>query len=381
MFFSESTKLIELALQKIDVDLLEVYLAETNWRLFKTSDSGVKIWDTIKDGSVVRLRLPGDKDFDDYARSMQMALQTLAELENRSLESLIEVLQSNKTGDIIKLTTYDRLDRSSFSIPLLDGVALIEKAKRLTTAAALSAENFKKSFSNFRSPKVLEYLSRVRLGQTESGSYRIKLLTPLPYQNLIPGIVPYERRVSDTLISGLDALDHISKSIIRTGNYQFEEYLEAVDSGVSANLCEALIDSKVKDEHLPLEIGVEYSPIIKAPHQESKSVEFNPDVLHYVEQAAKDFREFAPQVIRLTGLVTTLTNNPRKGNRLPRISLATTIEGKPRVVHITFNNLEDYLTAVDAHRAEHVLGISGILGQQGRSIFLDEPHELVAHRQ
>lgn len=364
------------AFSGLDPEIVQRYLRSNGWSEEERSENGFSIWQTADRDRLARVWLPLDKEFIDFEEGIQRLVREFASFEEKSQLEVLEDLNTIALGDIIRLTTFDLTNRASTSIPILDGVALVEKAKRIATAAALTVDEKKPVHSTYRPPTVAEYLDKVRLGQTERGSYRIKLISPLPIQPslLEDQVAPFERRVVTTLMDSLDALKIVSKEALRKGRYRFESFREAVEQGVSANLCEALTDQRSTQPQRPIQISVSWSDVVKAPKTSAGTIEFDSNVLYFVEQAGKDFREHHPERVVLRGLVGALKKDSRKrGIRARSIVVVGLIEDRFRSVHIELGDRDAYDRAIDAHKAEKEVLFSGILVRKGTYFKLNQP--------
>lgn len=355
---------------------IERYLLANGWEEQTRTEDQVVILETKKSGQLARIWLPLDRGFEDFDEVMGRVIRAIAKAETRSQLEVLEDFSTIAIGDVIRLTTFDRKNRESTTIPISDGIALIEKAKRIATAAALSTESKKPVFPTYRPPTVSDYLDSVRLGQTETGSYKIKLISPLPLQpDLIPNEkAPFERSVVITLMESLFALKQVSTDALRTGRYQFEAFMEAVNEGVSANLCEAVTDSRPKEFHRPIDISVTWSSVIQASRSSTEHVEFDPSVLFFVEKAGKDFRERHPELVSLRGMVRTLTKDKKGLNK--KIVVIGVIDDRFRSVHIDLEDPKMHDVAIEAYKEEREIVIHGILRRVGKAFKLDRPEGL-----
>lgn len=158
------------------------YLRGQNWTRHGTAgpDDDIEIWDRRAKKEVFRVRIPQNRSFVDFDESLGLAVKTIANASGRSQLEILNDLETVGIGDVVRLSTHDPRNPSSTTIPLIVGVDLFERARKLASAAALAAESPKPVYSTYRSKTVSNYLDTVRLGQTEQGSYRIKLISPLP---------------------------------------------------------------------------------------------------------------------------------------------------------------------------------------------------------
>jgi hypothetical protein len=113
-----------------------------------------------------------------------------------------------------------------------------------------------------------EFARRVRLGQTERSSSVLTVQSPVrPQLDYRPGVpaeadvaaVPYERRVMRTLARSLDAVRRSAVDATASGSAQ--SFVEAVELGVSANLCEAVAGMLDAPETQALSVRFTWSPV------------------------------------------------------------------------------------------------------------------------
>jgi hypothetical protein len=359
----------------LDPHRVAQHLLANGWTERKRLDEQTLILEGKKGDTVTRLRIPLDRSFVDFDEGMGRVIRDLASSESRSQLEVLDDLSTVTFGDVIRFTTYDQKNRSAITIPISDGIALVEKAKRTATAAALSTDAKRAVFPNYRPPTVAEYLDSVRLGQSETGSYKIKLISPLPLQpDLLPtDVAPFERKVVITLMDSLFALNKVSKQELKKGEYRFEPFSEVVSEGVSANLCEALTDSRPKEHHRPIGISVTWSSVINAPKSSTGSIDFDPSVLFFVEQAGKDFRERNPEKVSLRGMVKTLSKDKK---RIPKIVVIGVIDDRFRSVQIDLLDQVSHHIAVEAYENDKEIVLSGTLRREGGIFRLDEPNNL-----
>ena len=110
-------------------------------------------------------------------------------------------------------------------------------------AAACSLREPQALYRAGANKEAADLLSRVRLGQTEQGSFVVALVISIPPP--IPTLfgdseefdAPIERRMTTRLIEALDAARSATESTVAGDG---EAFARVVDKGVSANLCEAL---------------------------------------------------------------------------------------------------------------------------------------------
>ncbi len=159
------------------------------------------------------------------------------------------------------------------------------------------------NLSNSRLPKaVSDYLRKVRLGQTERGSYVVTVASPVPpYVDLEsaglmfarPADIPFERKVSVTLAKSLANVQDVI-GLMSRGLFSEKPWEEAVDKGVSANLCESLLKMSGTESRGDIEIRVTWA-LNRPPEEQVREVfNFSANAMSQIDAAARWLRAAAP---------------------------------------------------------------------------------------
>lgn len=286
------------------------YLIKNKW-LRVTEVAGTIIFDSPA-AEKVRVWVPlegGNQE--DYVLSMGKLIRTLSSYESRSQLDILEDFDAFSTGDVIRVGSEDPFDRHSSSVSFDTGVELIYKAKQMLLAgssvASIASSNVPRAFFGSKKPiRAQEYVRNVRLGQTERGSYIVKVISPLPPEledkNLtlpsIPEKKPFERAAVESTFRGIIALKDVLAEVERKGKFHFDPFLERVGDGLNADLCEAIIGKK-GNEPLPLSFSVAWSPAFKidVSNDLTESVRFTTNSYQYIREAAEQFRRIEPEEV------------------------------------------------------------------------------------
>ena len=191
--------------------------------------------------------MPLQHETGDFALRVSEVLRTLEHVEQRSQLEILRDLRTS-SSDLIRIRA-SASQTTTGSIPLDLGVRFVEEAREMMLAAACSAIDPRPYYATRKPVQANEYLSRVRMGQTERGSFVLTILSPVPPGLRPPepldGVLPdpFERKVSQTLASGLLAARLAAQRAAVSGDVQ--PFREAVPRGVSANLCDALVGPQV----------------------------------------------------------------------------------------------------------------------------------------
>ena len=313
--------------------------------------------------------MPFSDQYTDYVSMVARLIKTVAEVEDKSELELLDDLETIAVGDLISVRSYDPLDMHDHTLPLVDGADLLIRARMMAWAAASSAMSKRPVHPRHPSFEVSQFVRNLRLAQTERGSYIVKIVAPIPEPQKqqegqfagMPETQPFARRVVIELVRGLNALHQAALDNKDRGKFFFNSFLSAVTSGVSANLCEALISSG--DEILfsrPIEVSVTWSYAIAQTNTlPSFPVKFDSTVMPFIRQAAREFRAKNPEVITLNGWVNILERDAQSGGA-GLIRLVARIDGKMRPIRMGLDP-ETYNLAIDAHKNGSLVSVTGTL--------------------
>jgi hypothetical protein len=315
------------------------------------------------------------RELGDFSLRISEVLAALEKVEGRSQLEIIRDLQA-VSSDLIRIRAPSR-DMADGTIPLEAAVLFIEHARDLVLAAACAAIDKREYFATRKPSQATEYLERVRMGQTERGSFVLTLLSPVAPQfkpseapSLFPldPAEPYERSVTRTLATSLAAVRVAATAAATQGD--MKPFSDAVEKGVSANLCQAIVGLANASPSDGLEIGVSWSPSRGVPSDLPGRVSLAPDAMPWIEEAARAFRErYVVEDFELEGAVIRLA---RDGDSSERITVAGQVESRARKVTIDLS-ASDYQTAIRAHADVAIVRCTGELVKEGRSFRLQNP--------
>ncbi|MBO0797904.1 MAG: hypothetical protein J2P31_03705 [Blastocatellia bacterium] len=328
-----------------------------------------------RDGEELEILLPLRADFADYTGRMAELLHVLEIAEGRSQ---LEILQDLKTinADVVRIRTH--MDESETSgIQLDEGVQLHQRARDLWVAAACSARHLKPAFANRKPNAVLDSVRKVRFGVSGAGSYVLTIISPVPPalevdEHALPGISePFERKTALTLANAMWATRSAARRSAETGNA--EPFWDAVQHGVSANLCEALVGLNEGGGNSGVETSFTWALSRQVPESTPKRILLSADVVSYCGEAAKILRaSSAIDDVEVQGEVINLGRTYESGDGA--ITVSGVVDGKPRRIHLWLSH-SDYELAIRANAEKRTIYCVGKLEKEGASWVLREPRD------
>ncbi|WP_166037177.1 hypothetical protein [Sphingosinicella sp. YJ22] len=320
------------------------------------------------------LILPGTDALADYPLVVSEVLRFLARIEERDeLQIYRDLIGADR--DVIRVRAPEADDDGSIRIGA--GVDMVLHARDLLQASACAAKEPRASYRAGKVKDAADYMDKVRLGQTEQGSFIVTLLAPVP-PNLdsaqgafwpLESEEPFQRRVTRMLANGLDAARVAAQEAVRGDG--FDAFKLAVPRGVNANLCESL--AILIEQSNGLEVSVTWAKTRPTP-EARRRVRFSQSEGEIFMEAARRFRLLEPRPDeRLEGYVVNLGRGHEelKG----RVSIRTFVDEQPVSVKVTLPP-ELYSEALAAHEAKAAIAITGDLKRKGQRWELYDPREL-----
>lgn len=319
--------------------------------------------------------LPRTQYIDDYAAVMSTTIERLAIIENRDeIQIYNDLVMAN--SDVVRVRAPTSDDDGSIDID--SGVELVTKARDMLLSAACSAHDPRASYRAGKIKEASRFMERVRLGQTERGSFIVSLLSPVPpaldqqRQGALWPVVtdePYERMVTRVLANALGATKNAVEIAVRGDG--IDAFKSAVPQGVSANLCEAL--AGLVESSGEAEISITWAKTRPTPEQRRK-VAFSKDDGAILREVAREFRSAEPKVDE-TFEAFVIKLDRREDVTEGMITLRSLIDGQ--IISVRSRLAEQqYAVALAAHNKRTPLSINGDLIKRGHRWWLENPRSL-----
>lgn len=308
--------------------------------------------------------LPRTDRLGDYPSVVAKLISIFADATQRDELAMYRDL-SGADRDVVRIRTFGGDDDGS--VPIDVGVEIVTHARQLVLAAACAARSPQSLYRAGANREASEYLRRVKLGQTEQGSFVVTLLAPIPpqLQMLQPGLFPsfedepFERQVTRRLAESLDALrGAVEQAASGDGQGAFER---AVADGVSANLCEAV--AGLIAQSAGIDISVTWARTRPTP-EAHRQIAFSNSDAEIVTEAARVFRARHPRPeVSLFGTVHTLMRHVE--DMEGSVTLKAMVDDKPQSVRAVLDQ-SNYSIAVRAHHDKIPVIVKGDLERVGQ---------------
>lgn len=352
------------ALRAVTPAALYAYARSLGWR--KMDEYGAHS-DICGGDGLPEILLPRTERLGDYASVVFRLLEIFEEVAGVSQIAVYRDLMT-ADRDVVRV----RAGGAESDIPVGQGVSLVSGARDLLLAAACSLKDPQPFYRAGANQQASEFLQKVRLGQTEPGSFVVTLLTPTvapPLQQPLdpdwPAEDPHERRITRRLVQALDAAREASELAVSGSAAAFSA---TVEQGVSANLCDAI--ATLAEPFPALDVSVAWARTLPEPTPR-ETVKFASSHAPILRAAARNFRDRAPRDgIRLVGFIQRLKRD--EGEENGTAHLRTTVSGRPQAVTAVLRPAA-YDRAIDAHRKKAAVVVEGDLQRFGQRWHLGRP--------
>lgn len=362
------------ALRAISPMALSAYARAEGWVRTESFGDHSDVYYRSQAGEII---VPGTEALGDYDAVVSDLIGAFARIEERDELSVYRDLVG-ADRDVVRVRSPEA-DRDG-SVRIEAGVDLVLHARDLLLSAACAAKDPRPSYRAGKVKDAADYMERVRLGQTEHGSFVVTLLAPVPpaldmsgtQTDLWPSPAsePFDRLVTRRLADGLQAARGAAERVMRSGG-GLTPFQDAVPKGVSANLCEALAHLIERGEGL--EVSVTWAKTRLTPEPRRRVI-FSRAEGEIFREAARRFREQEPRLEeRVEGFVIACDRKPNE--TLGRVAIRTIVDGHPVSVKSELGP-SLYSEALQAHEKKQPISLTGDLKRQGQRWRLEGARDL-----
>ena len=354
------------ALMAVSPSALSAYARAAGWGKVDTYGDHSDVYDGE---GLPEILVPRTKHLGDYHNVIARLIEVFARVAEMDELALYRDLV---TADRDAFRARANEDSGDGTVAISDGVDLVNGARDALLAVACSLQAPRPLYRAGSNREASDFLSKVRLGQTEQGSFVVTLLTPVIPPVLQGALLPkaeeerpLERQVTQRLIQALTATQ---QAMEMTNSGDSDVFAKAVSSGTSANLCEALV--QMIEPFPAVDLSVTWARTRPMPTAHSR-VRFANEDAPILREAARSFRNREPQTdVRLFGSVQMLRRDDSETDGT--VTLNASVEGKTQAVTAVLNQ-SDYHRAINAHREKYPVIVEGDLERFGQRWRLSNP--------
>lgn len=362
--------------EKINPLAFSKYLKDTGWIQFQSKRTNVKIYQFDVGTEFFQVIIPTDKKLSDYKQAMYKAVETVAMVEQKSVEQVMLYLLNPNT-DILKIRL-EKKEIEAGNILFDDAIRLYENAKKLLAATALDILHPKKYHQGRIDDAVMKFLSNCRFGQTEIGSYVVSVVCPFAeldegtgYKQL--SIFSDEEQCADSLTRQVTS--RVMNNIVEIKNQidggNMDNLVSREDGTIiSANFYEALNGLNLDSEGADVEFIAEWSPVVKNTTCSESRIMLSHDYYQPIESVISKLKEEKNKATKIIGRIKKLESSPDVEKRtMGKVTLVYLDENDKKKTVTAKLEKNDYDKAIDAHACgSHVEIVGEITGGRNATI-------------
>lgn len=368
----------EKILKSIKPDIVEGYISVKKDYYKDFNDNVISIYRN-RNNKNLQIKIPLRPDYSDYSLLLNDTIQSIAEIEKRSVGEIITNLKIEHPSDIIRYRLKG-VETDNGTAPLKSGAALYSGAiDTLLSSAFVIEKPERKKYTYLKS--VSSFVEQCRIGQTEFGSYSVPLICPLfKKENDLINFIKWNDNPENTFTRKvtthlMKSLNHIVEVI---SNDKTEELINPSkdDIIINSKMYVALSDMRPSYEKLSLDIQPEWlidTPLAKG----QQTISIDNDCFKEIERVSeaikpdldRGIQDYYAQVIRLKDHMINETEYEfNKG----QIGVTALVPGEGIVrAKITLEEV-DYKKASTAHSLGKTVKIKGILKRGKRDHYITE---------
>ena len=361
------------ALSSLSLASLRAYLDSRNWSNHgRWGERPATIFAKEHGGRTWEIIVPHQDTVAGYAEGMAEAVAVLAAVEERSQLDVFHDL-TGTGADVIRVRSTN--GRAGESLSLRRSAGMLNDAYGMLEAGARAAERPRAVYRGKLSADVAEYLDSVHPLPGYAQGYSLTLHSPVPVGFERQGDLgdsfhaPFPRLVTSKLAQGLQRSSEALERVV--SNNTLEPFREAVDSGVSANLCDSLAELAKQGAGIAIDLAWAGVRPSNAP---DSSFRFSPAAADILTEAAKALRRRDPSYDeQIVGLVVRLEKEPREFDG--KATIASVWDGRLTRMNVEFEQ-EVYDLVISAFRDQIEVRLDGDVYPSGRGYELRKPRNL-----
>ena len=305
--------------------------------------------------------IPQTQRVADYAQIVRLLIEAFAEVSELDQLAIYRDLVT-ADRDVIRVRAAGSADGQ---VSVNAGVALVHGARDMVLAAACSVQHPRAVYRPGANLGAKEFVDRMRLGQTEEGSFVVNLLGPVVPPVVEPSLgsdfdgpdnEPIERRMTMRVAEAVAATRDAAEQANGGGTNAFSG---AVTLGASANLCDALV--LLIEPFVDLDVSVSWA--LTRP-QERQLIRFSHSDVPVLREASRRFKLSEPRLDeRLFGFVQKLKRDADEPEGI--VTLRARIDGSVKSISALLPQA-DYRIAIRAHDERAMVIADGDLERVGQ---------------
>jgi hypothetical protein len=354
---------------------IRLYLRIHGWER-QGQGAGPDVWSRTTPDGTYEVIAPSAREARDFRQRVGELLRTLSVAEDRSE---LDVLRDLATLSFDIQYVHADYPGPPGTAPLRDASAAFAAAHAMLSASTAALEEPRLVLPPRRPSRTADFMKKVLAGPTSEGSYVISIWVPVPprltqdedavlFDDLSE---PFERAATKHLSRALGSVRAAAREALNS-DAGLDAFIARESEGVSANLCEALVEFAGEAE---VGFDVQFAWALDRPVMGvEQTVGFDSDAVPILREAARELRARLPEdEVRIRGNVVRLHREGQLG--AGEVTVAGLVVGDPleKLRRVSVSLAEpDYERAIQAHQTYSDVEMVGSLIQRGTRTYLTD---------
>ena len=357
---------------------LSAYLRKTGWEYQGKRGRYAHLYTLMTEERKNTIAVPAFEPLDDHAERIADAIEIICRAENRPPSVVFQDL-AKADNDSVRIASTNGAGHAPLTIS--NSADLLEAAHDLMSYSARAAEdarsrNFRSAFRGGASAQVSSFLSSLAFSPDFLRGYRLTIYSPVSVgfdesnaQTEYTDETPFARETTQTLAQALSATSEALS--IAVENQSSGHFRDAVEKGVTANMCDALSRLAKGGEGVSIDINWSLLRVSRILPQSVAITYQHADIL---KSAADTLRTAAPSDGELLfTYVIQLARGPLDFDG--KATLLALRDGRNVKMSADFNQ-DDYATVIDAFESQTPLSLIGDVHRISGRLEIRNPNSL-----
>lgn len=351
-------------LYKVSAASLEKYLLFNEWvRDYEFPNKKLMVFHLSNE----IIAIPSSEKYKDFYMMLPNILETLSDIYDKPCKEIIKEITSSYY-DLLEFRIKSKISEDGV-LPLGYASECIEGLKDLILYSACAEQN-KEPICMRTTNNAKQVLDNFKLAQTDVGSFviniDIKVADEENEQMIISGCEPdtsIEHKIVKRIGKAIQQIDDVAKQ-----KTDLDQILpDAYQSGVTANMCDALLKLKPDNTDVSIETKIRYASAITQKSNEIELIEIKNNHFYTMGEISKRYKSVEKvKSVSIHGAIKSLKKIQIDKQRYKReIHIITYFNEKYRTIKAELNE-SDNRRACNAFRDGDEVEIQGILDMSGK---------------
>lgn len=354
------------SIEDISPSLLVRYLKGRGWTA-NTLTNGLQ--HLTQENGQFEILLHLTRQYESLPEEIYFAIRTVADYYDKDINHVVQEIRSHLSDRISGRIPdqYVSNDSIEFRVAKDYVTGMRDFLASSATTELTESRHFYRTLK-----EASQFTDNCRFGHTFRGSFGFVIESPVelnetPSLEVFEEALPLGRRVVERIVNGFDHIQLAAQNNDPT-------YISREDSGLSANMCDALADLVEEVAVSQISFGIDLSTEWKSTSSgTAQCYEVAQSSLEVIRSAAISLRsEEKPTTVEIVGRIRRVATDGVPSDLLDdkakREIELNWISEDDRIVHIKLNvSPEEYLTAVEAHKNGKYVKVKGLLPATGKT--------------